>query len=189
MSQSPERGCGPCNACCEHLKIDHPELQKPAGALCGHYGRGGCGIYEHRPSVCQAFFCGWRQLDFLGEDWRPDNSGILMVTETSDIPPGYGQGAVKFILLDLNAVFWPPLVERIAHLVEQRLPVFLQVNDHPNQRGEKLFLSEVLRPAVATRHYETICAALRDTVGIAIQSLKRQALPAQPVRSAYTPFR
>jgi hypothetical protein len=188
QKQTSERGCGPCNACCQHLTIDDPQLQKPAGLLCDNWRGGGCTIYEKRPAACSAFLCGWRQLEFLGEEWRPDRSRILMVTEKSDIPPEYVQAALKIILLEMKALLWPPLVERIAHLVEQRLPCFIQINDHANQHSQKLFLSDVLRPAVATRHYQTICDALVQVADIGVQALKRQALARQPAGSAYAPF-
>jgi Fe-S-cluster containining protein len=189
QEQTSERGCGDCNACCQHLWIDDPELQKPLGVLCTNWKSGcGCTIYDSRPPACRAFLCGWRQLEALPLEWRPDHSKILMITEKQDIPPQYIQSAVKFILLDVRAVTWPPLVERLAHLVEQRLPAFLQVTDPATGQAQKLFITDVLKPVVATRHYQTICNTLLQLVQMGINDMKRQAQARQPAGSAYAPF-
>jgi hypothetical protein len=80
----PGRACANCTVCCTIPTIDKPELQKRAGATCRHCSKG-CEIYETRPSVCRTFFCGWRQLEIFGEDWRPDKCGAYAELET-DIP-------------------------------------------------------------------------------------------------------
>src|SRR5512138_2208001 len=86
----PGRECGACTACCTHLKIDTPELQKFAGSDCEHLlPQRGCGIYERRPPICRGFHCAWRQLRVMPEDWRPDLSGVLVVVTSEGVPPGY----------------------------------------------------------------------------------------------------
>lgn len=73
------RACGACNACCTHLVIADVGIDKLPGALCGHWRAGsGCSIYETRPNVCRTYHCGWRCLADLGEEWRPDRSGIMI---------------------------------------------------------------------------------------------------------------
>ena len=84
------RECGPCLACCQELKIDAPELKKKAGVLCGHYTGTGCAIYARRPAVCRGFLCGWRLFEDLGDDWRPDLAGALIVKrEAAAMPEAY----------------------------------------------------------------------------------------------------
>jgi hypothetical protein len=74
------RECGDCSLCCKVLDIDVPELQKPPGAWCQHCspGRGGCGIYETRPDICRGFACGWLVIPWLGEEWKPSLSKIVV---------------------------------------------------------------------------------------------------------------
>lgn len=72
------RECGECNACCDVLGIDTPELQKNPGALCPHCTNAGCAIYETRFPVCRSYFCVWRRIAALPDDARPDRLGVFM---------------------------------------------------------------------------------------------------------------
>ena len=80
------RECGACQMCCIALTIDKPDIQKMPGSACRHSLGGGCGIYENRPDVCRVFFCGWRKLAAIPADWRPDQSGILVIGEANHQP-------------------------------------------------------------------------------------------------------
>src|SRR5262249_6364064 len=53
------RECGECSACCKVLDV--LELDKPAHQWCKHCrpGRGGCLIYDRRPTICRVFACAW----------------------------------------------------------------------------------------------------------------------------------
>jgi hypothetical protein len=72
------RQCGGCVTCCTALTIATKELTKPAGTPCRHNDGAGCTIYEARPPVCRNWHCGWRRLEMLPDDFRPDRSGILI---------------------------------------------------------------------------------------------------------------
>ena len=73
------RACGGCTACCQFLGIATSDLEKPANVLCLHCVSDGCGIYERRPEVpCRVWHCGWRHMATLGEEWRPDVSGVMI---------------------------------------------------------------------------------------------------------------
>ena len=71
------RDCGACTACCITPSIDNAEIQKISGVRCRHCVGNACDIYDTRPKVCRAFHCAWRYLPALGENWRPDKSGVL----------------------------------------------------------------------------------------------------------------
>lgn len=71
------RDCGACTACCITPSIDNAEIQKISGVRCRHCVANACDIYDTRPKVCRAFHCAWRYLPALGENWRPDRSGVL----------------------------------------------------------------------------------------------------------------
>jgi hypothetical protein len=75
----PDRSCGGCTACRTVPAI--AELQKLADTTCAHCVGDGCSIYEERPSACRTFFCGWRRLDSLPEDLRPDRCGVIVMLE------------------------------------------------------------------------------------------------------------
>jgi Fe-S-cluster containining protein len=82
MSQTVEgRSCGDCSLCCKLPRID--AVDKPAGTWCRHCapGRGGCTIYDSRPSSCRAFHCGWIVDADLGPEWRPLTSKMIAVLE------------------------------------------------------------------------------------------------------------
>ena len=78
---APTRSCGSCSLCCKVMAIT--ALDKPAGAWCGHCrpGREGCTIYPTRPEECRTFTCLYLLDARLGEEWRPSNSKIVLVTE------------------------------------------------------------------------------------------------------------
>jgi hypothetical protein len=77
----PGRSCGECSLCCKLPRID--AVDKPAGLWCRHCapGRGGCTIYDSRPSSCRAFHCGWIVDARLGPEWQPLTSKMIAVVE------------------------------------------------------------------------------------------------------------
>lgn len=78
------RPCGDCNACCSLPAIvNEPDIpDKPAGVVCAHCSVNGCGIYDRRPSVCQAYQCLWSlRLD----DSDPMKTGVAW---TLQLHPG-----------------------------------------------------------------------------------------------------
>lgn len=86
------RSCGACRVCCRLPDI--PELSKPLNTWCRHCdtesARDPCRIYEHRPQVCRAFDCAWKQ--GLGSDLdRPDILGVMwQIVTLPDGGPGLG---------------------------------------------------------------------------------------------------
>lgn len=74
----PHRDCGGCTACCVTLKVDTPELKKPAGTPCSQLTEAGCSIHPVRPTICRTWFCAWRRVAALPEEARPDRSGLIV---------------------------------------------------------------------------------------------------------------
>ena len=130
MTPLDRRRCGPCNACCVELKIAAPELQKKARAPCQHLIASGCGIYASRPAVCQQFLCGWRLFEDLGDDWRPDLSGVMMLRMAPDeLPATWAARAPYGVHLVITggeeAVLRPAFVDYAAQLMARGIPVLL----------------------------------------------------------------
>jgi hypothetical protein len=82
VQKSGNRVCGNCALCCKLMAIT--ELEKPAGAWCGHVrGEKSCAIYDARPPTCRAWNCGYLLLPFLGEHWHPPRSGMVVHWDTA----------------------------------------------------------------------------------------------------------
>jgi hypothetical protein len=110
----PGRECGECTACCTHLHIDEPELQKPGGVTCGNCRENaGCTIYATRPKVCRTWFCCWRIMAEFDDSWRPDKSNILITLETANIPPEY-VSVVR--CASTSSVLWPWCLSHVFSL-------------------------------------------------------------------------
>lgn len=171
----PGRQCGPCRACCKDPLIDTPQLQKLPGALCPHYANG-CTIYAARPQACRDWYCGWRTLAALDDDWRPDRCHILIEFTADDIPPAYPQNGVKFIFdADLARIAWPPFVHYVAQLIAAGIPAFV-VHGQAGYVGAKVFLNDVMADAVAARAYPPIEQLLRQALDAAMQHPKQKAV-------------
>ncbi len=141
--------CGDCTVCCHSLLVK--ELSKPAGIYCQHCIPGkGCGIYETRFEICRTFLCGWRQVPQLGEPWRPDRSGILMMMQDVDTLPdehrASGRGINFVILGGEKAIRRPGFAEYVATLVNRNVAVYLSA-DTP-----KTLINSFLRPMAAAKN-------------------------------------
>ena len=77
---APGRSCGTCTLCCK--VYDVPALEKPAGTWCRHCRPGrGCGIHETRPQHCRSFHCLWMTQAWLGPEWKPEKSKIVLTID------------------------------------------------------------------------------------------------------------
>jgi len=148
MSQSApiSNDCGSCTVCCHSLRVI--EFDKPAGILCNHCLPGkGCGIYETRYEICRSFLCGWRKVPQLGEAWRPDRSGVLMLFQDKDKLPEEHRDAgpgINFVILGgEKAILRPGFAEYVSTLVARNVAVYLSA-DTP-----KSLINEYLRERVA----------------------------------------
>ena len=74
---APGRDCGTSTLCCK--VYDVPALDKAAGTWCRHCQPGrGCGIHETRPQHCRSFHCMWMTESWLGPDWKPERSKLVL---------------------------------------------------------------------------------------------------------------
>jgi len=172
------RECGSCTACCKTLKIDAPELKKFAGVLCTHCTAGArCTIYETRPQVCRDFFCAWRAMAYLGDEWRPDRCGVLIgiIGEGEGIPPEFRQVALRFDVIDSPQVLtWDPLVKFIGAEIERKRPVFLGVPTPVGFERRKVFLNYSMAQAVASRDRHRMVQGLQDAYQIGVREATKE---------------
>ena len=74
---APGRACGSCTLCCK--VYDVPAVASVAGQWCRHTLQGrGCGIHATRPDHCRAFHCLWMTEAWMGPEWKPDRSRMVL---------------------------------------------------------------------------------------------------------------
>ncbi len=156
----PGRGCGECAICCIAPRIDDPALQKAPGLRCVNLTAANrCGIYEQRPSVCRSFLCGWRLFPELGDEWRPDRSGILL-TPDFDAMPGYRAPTVRMQVANAKILFAAPVLNYVCGMIAAGTPVYLTLGQLP----VKTFLNPHLAAPIAANDANAISAILLGIV-------------------------
>lgn len=152
MKLVPNRECGECTVCCQVLLIDEPDLQKQPGVMCKNCtAGGGCQIYDTRPAACRGFFCGWRVMPELGDELRPDRSGIMIRLIRDHIPAGLNPVGFYFLLFGRTDVIGPGLADYLSRLVMNRTAVFLAVRGPDGFSDGAVLLNEHLAPAAGDR--------------------------------------
>jgi hypothetical protein len=164
-----EKQCGACSVCCKELMLDLAGSLKLAGVMCPHAAPPfGCGIYATRPEVCRAYFCGWHHLPSLGEEWRPDQSEVLISFRSGPAPDGKKDG-IEFMLTGARAkISWLPLVEYIATLIVDNDPVYLSLPGEPGYQSPWVYLNDIapLTDAIARRDFAATTAALTQALQV-----------------------
>jgi hypothetical protein len=92
------------------------EIAKPSGAWCPHCRPGhGCAIYAERPDECRSFHCDWLAFEYLGPEWKPEKSKIVLRTK-NDRTVAYVDPATP------GAWKKPPYLQGLIHLMRALLP-------------------------------------------------------------------
>ena len=162
MELVKERSCGACSVCCVALNVDTREFQKMPGVPCAHLcAGGGCSIHTSRFPVCREYHCAWRYLGFLGEEWRPDRSGVLIDFQTDGLPSHYPKRpGIRFTLVDRKKALHRPFYDVVARLVGSDVPVVLAVLGPPGHFPAGAFLNDSLKDAVLARDLSQLEAVL-----------------------------
>ena len=136
----PGRECGACQACCIVPAIDHGEMQKQPGVPCRHCLKGDCDIYESRPGLCRKYFCGWRKLASLNDDWRPDKSGLLI---ESGNPSQFGAGSMILMLTGnpLKTLRRQGFMDFVCANLQRNLLLYLSLPGPPGKKAAALPLN------------------------------------------------
>jgi hypothetical protein len=174
----PERECGTCTVCCKSLKIDAPEIKKLADVLCPHCTHAvGCKIYETRPQVCEGWYCGWRRMPHLDDEWRPDRCGVLicLVGAGEGIPSEFPQFGLKFDTVSSPDVLnWDPLLKYIGFEIARGTPVFLGTQAPIGYERRKVFLNYLMAHAVASRQRMLMVDALQRAYAIGLADAMKE---------------
>lgn len=176
MTRLEKRQCGTCNACCVELKIAAPELHKKARVPCPHLAPLGCGIYAKRPGVCQQFLCGWRLFAELGDDWRPDRSGVLMMRKApAELPAAWRDapyGVHLVVIGGEEAVMRPAFTDHVARLLGQNIPILLSaaspyilLNEHIEADSDPALVKARLAELYALLHAARFGVSLWKRLG------------------------
>ncbi|MCP5382310.1 MAG: YkgJ family cysteine cluster protein [Kordiimonadaceae bacterium] len=163
-----DRECGECAACCIELIIEDPDLVKLPGVKCKNLKKnGGCNIYQTRPKTCREWFCMWRFLPLLTDEWRPDKMGILIKREYDNIPPKYqGKIALNFEIIGRKSVVEDMnFIEVLCGYILQGIPCFISYAK-PRHELRMVFLNDRLRPLIETRNLPL----LKDSLSSALKS-------------------
>ena len=145
-----DRECGECTACCVFLDIKDKKLNKPADQACSHMiVKGGCKIYANRPSVCQNWHCAWRFMAQLGDDWRPDRSGIMLRSDEN--------GIIFQPIREPKKVMTSALaIELIGGGIAQGIPLSMSIPTRKGFLSYGMSLNEPLEAAVKARSLSAI---------------------------------
>jgi uncharacterized cysteine cluster protein YcgN (CxxCxxCC family) len=167
-----DRSCGPCAACCIHLSIDDPALKKAADVVCPNYDTRakGCSIYADRPAACRTFYCAWRLLPELGNDWRPDICGILIrLNRTPD-----GDEVYFKLIGGLSVIANPNLAMVVAGMIAAGVKAHLVLQGTPELEPATIPLNASLEPAIRTRDMAAVTDELRQALDRAVADLRRR---------------
>lgn len=169
----PNRGCGACNACCKALAIE--ALAKAPGILCPHFAAG-CTIYQRRPPTCRAWYCGWRLLQPLGEEWRPDLCEILIVPLSTSAPIRLEVGMQFELIGALDRIFWEPFVNLVAVLIGGNVRTYLAVPSQAGCFSARALLNDSapLKQAIAEADFSRTTAILSEAVQACLRHPKTQ---------------
>lgn len=157
----PGRECGECTACCVNLLIEDGDFKKPADQACDHMvEKGGCKIYAQRPSVCQDWHCAWRFMAQLGDEWRPDTSGILLRSDE--------QGIIFQPIREAKDVLTTErAIELIGGGIVQGITLSMSIPTKKGYRSYGMELNQHLAEAVQSRSFPAIRAKLIELIEFA----------------------
>lgn len=168
MELVPNRECDECTACCKHLTIETTDLVKLPNVKCEHLLKnGGCGIYSRRPDPCRGWFCAWRSLSELDDNWRPDKSGVMLEFSNEQFPGIYANRiGYRFTVIDKDKASQNiELAKFLKKQITIGAPCLLAFGNEPAQNPPVTFLNEAMRTAAAKPDPREILAELNKAIG------------------------
>ena len=97
----------------------------------------------------------------LGDDLRPDRSGIIIRLMREQIPPGLNPVGLNFLLFDRTDVFGPGFADYLCQLVTNGVAVFLSVRGPDGFSDGAVLLNGHLAPAIESGDKNVAVGILR----------------------------
>jgi len=157
------RECGDCTACCTHIPIDQPDMVKLPNVACENLLQsGGCRIYKSRPDTCAKWYCAWRYVALMKDQWRPDRMGALVDFCANDYPDDFSaKMGLSFLVIDKEKVLKNSEFARfIASQIAREIPCIVSYGPKPAQKATTAVLNFTLRESVAKRDKKAIIEKL-----------------------------
>jgi hypothetical protein len=109
----------------------------------------------------------------LGEDWRPDKSGLLIDFQVEGLPPHYKKrpGIRLTLAGSRELAFHPVFMDYVARLVTAEVPVILAVPGPPGHFPASTLLNDALREAAKTRDF----ARMKEFFTMLLADLERHS--------------
>lgn len=167
MNFVPNRECDECTACCQHLTIETTDLVKLPNVKCANLmENGGCGIYSTRPDPCRGWFCAWRSLPELDDNWRPDKSGIMLEFSNEQFPGIFAKRVgFRFTIIDKEKAGRSIEVAKfLKKQITNGVPCLLAFGIEPAQNPPVTFLNGTMRNAAAKPDPKEILAELNKAI-------------------------
>lgn len=158
----PGRECGACNVCCT-VKPISVDIVKPPGVTCEHCTAQGCAVYETRWDVCKGYLCGWKWAPFLGEDMRPDKSGLLFDIEQNPVDEYIGEVTI-LAFRDGQDFCKGRMPDLICGLIRRGVSVQLSRPGPPGMRHAKTRINQGFAKAVDTEDWTEFHVQLRKVL-------------------------
>src|SRR5690606_22424400 len=115
--------------------------------LCLHCVEGqGCTVYDLRPQVCRSFYCGWFYLPELGPQWHPEQSGVVIRSESQD-----GDTITILVLRISEFLISEDFAGVVGAWIEAGIPVEFERLGPPGHLPAKMGVNELLEEALAKR--------------------------------------
>lgn len=169
----PNRECGECTVCCINLRIEEENFKKQAGTPCPHLiEKKGCNIYPERPEVCRNWFCAWRYMPQLGEEWRPDKSYVLLRFKEDGL-------ILEPIEAPLDVLTSKKVIEIIGGGIENGISMYISVPTKEGYCNSILMLNGHLKSVISTGEGYKVQNALLEMIDYAS---RQDTEPNSPLR-------
>jgi len=150
--------------CCTVAPLADGAIRKGPNTVCPASTGRGCSIYRDRPTACRESFCGWRFYPELDDSWRPDLSGVLILTEQDAPGAGRGKTGIKLLLVHDDAPLSDPrVIGYLVALARRGVPLSLSVQGPAGCWPVKTFLNAALAPAIARADAAEVAQVLLRT--------------------------
>ena len=175
MKFVPNRECGDCTACCRTVAIEKPGIVKLPYVKCDNLmDCGKCQIYDKRPKVCAEFYCAWRYLPIMSEEWQPNKIGALVDILKDDFPYDFpSKTGLRITVIDKQlALSKLEFARFIAGQIAIGVPIVICYSEKPGRPESTAFLNYALMKAVENRDRSSVVDGIKQAIELCEQNPK-----------------